>query len=76
MEEPKNRLSDEDVNESCVQILRTFQAKVNAAVRERGLTGDEPHVLNVINIGLFGLLCQASLYVPEKKDTGHTGESQ
>lgn len=62
------RLTDKEVNESCVSLLETFQAKVNGAVHERGLKGDEPHVLNVINTGLFGLLCQARLFVPHKKE--------
>ena len=62
----KPTLSEQSLSESCVQILRTFQAKVNEAVRDAGLKGDEPHVLNIINTGLFGLLCQARLFIPEQ----------
>ena len=62
----KPKLSEQEISESCVQILRTFQGMVNKAVGDAGLKGNEPHVLNIINAGLFGLLCQARLFIPEK----------
>ena len=65
IEESPGRLSDDAVDESCVQILETFCRKVAAASRERGLQGDEPVLLNIMHNGLFGLLMQARLFVPK-----------
>lgn len=68
----KPNLSELEITESCIQILRTFQAKVNEAVKDAKLKGDEPHALNVINNGLFGLLMQASLFVEKEEKVKET----
>lgn len=60
------RLTDESVESSAVQVLETFQRAVASSVKERGFDGKEPRLLNVLNTGLFGLLCQCRLFVPRK----------
>jgi len=63
----KKRLSDDDVIESAVKLLEEFQRNINRAVRERGWNGSEPNALNVIDVGLFGLLCQAKILTGKAK---------
>ncbi len=63
----KPKLSEAEITSSCIKILRTFQARVNQAVTDAGLKGDEPHVLNVINNQLFALLCTAELLTGKTK---------
>ena len=61
-------LPDEEVVSSCITLLESFQRAVNRAVYKQGLNGDEFHMLNVINNGLFGLLMIAKLGMPEAEE--------
>ena len=59
------RLTDLEVEESAVQLLETFTAKIAAAIRERKLDGHEVNVLNIMHNGLFGLLMQCRIFRPK-----------
>lgn len=48
-----------DTPETLAVEIQRLQHRANKAVRLAKLKGDEFHPLNVIDLGLFGLMCQA-----------------
>lgn len=54
-------LSEKEEIESLAQLIEEVQHTVNKAVRRRGLKGDEFHPLNILDVALFGVCCQARI---------------
>lgn len=51
--------AEADTPESLAEAIEALQRRANKAVRAAKLKGDEFHPLNMIDLGLFGLTCQA-----------------